>query len=231
MAMTAIVALAFSSSFWYLIAGRTMAADLGFFVLLAAPVLVNAFDVLYPDLSPRIPMRTVGVIMWYRTALIAILTLRRLEGVGFGLIPGKREWLIGLRNFLWFMPIGLAGAVAIGFVRFRDVRLEPRTFLLMAATFAGVFWVLAVAEEFFFRGLIQQWVSRLLGSDTAGLVIASALFGLAHLGYREFPNWRFAVLAAVAGVFYGRAFLQAQSIRAAMVTHALVVTVWKTFLV
>ena len=100
----------------------------------------------------------------------------------------------------------------------------------MAATFAGVLWVLAVAEEFFFRGLIQQLLSRLLGSNTAGLVFASVLFGLAHLGYREFPNWRFALVATLAGVFYGRAYLQAQSIRAAMVTHALVVTVWKTFL-
>jgi membrane protease YdiL (CAAX protease family) len=128
------------------------------------------------------------------------------------------------------MPIGLAGALAVGFVQLRDVRLEPRTFLLMAATFLGVLWILAVAEEFFFRGVIQQFLARLLGSDRAGLAIASVIFGLAHLGYREFPNWRFALLATVAGVFYGRAYLQAQSIRAAMVTHALVVTVWKTFL-
>jgi hypothetical protein len=39
------------------------------------------------------------------------------------------------------------------------------------------------------------------------------------------------VLATFAGLFYGRAFLQARSIRAAMVTHALVVTVWQVFLV
>ena len=228
--VTAIVALAVTASFWYLIAGRTMTADAGFLLLLAAPILVEAFDVLYPDLAPRIPMRTLGVIMWYRTALVAILVMRRMEGVGFGLIPRRSEWLIGVRNFLWFMPFGLAGALAIGFVQFREVRLEPRTFLLMAATFAGVLWILAVAEEFFFRGLIQQFLSRLFGSDRAGLLLASALFGLAHLGYRDFPNWRFAILATVAGLFYGRAYLQAQSIRAAMVTHALVVTVWKTFL-
>jgi uncharacterized protein len=229
--VTVVVALATTASFWYLVSGRTMAADAGFLILLAAPVLVDAFDVLYPDLAPRIPMRTLGVIMWYRTALVAILVLRRMEGVGFGLIPRKREWVIGVRNFLWFMPFGLAAALGIGFVQFRDVRLEPRTFLLVAATFGGVLWVLALAEEFFFRGFIQQFLSRLLGSDTAGLLLASALFGVAHLGYRDFPNWRFALLAAFAGLFYGRAYLQAQSIRAAMVTHALVVTIWKTFFV
>jgi len=228
--VTAILALAATASFWYLIAGRRTGADAGFVLLLAVPVLLRAFDVLYPDVVPRLPMQTLGAVMWYRTALLAILVLRRLEGVGFGLIPRRREWAIGFRNFLWFMPIGLAGALAVGFVQLRDVRLEPRTFLLMAATFLGVLWILAVAEEFFFRGVIQQFLSRLLGSDRAGLVIASVIFGLAHLGYREFPNWRFALLATVAGVFYGRAYLQAQSIRAAMVTHALVVTVWKTFL-
>ena len=225
-----ILALSATASFWYLVAGRTPAADAGFVLLLASPILVRAFDILYPDIVPRIPMRTLGVVMWYRTALLAILILRRMEGVGFGLIPRRREWLIGIRNFLWFMPVGLGAAFAIGFIQLRDVRVEPRTFVLMAATFAGVLWILAVAEEFFFRGVIQQFFSQLLGSNTAGLLIASVIFGLAHLGYREFPNWRFALLATVAGVFYGRAYLQAQSIRAAMVTHALVVTVWKTFL-
>jgi membrane protease YdiL (CAAX protease family) len=226
----AILALAGTASFWYLMAGQSGAADGGFLVLIAAPVLVDAFEFLYPDIVPRLPMRILGAIMWYRTALLAILVIRRLDGVGFGLMPKKHEWLIGVRNFLWFIPLGLAAALAIGFVQMREVRLEPRTFLLMAATFVGVLWVLAVAEEFFFRGLIQQLLSRLLGSNTAGLVFASVLFGLAHLGYREFPNWRFALVATLAGIFYGRAYLQAQSIRAAMVTHALVVTVWKTFL-
>ena len=37
------------------------------------------------------------------------------------------------------------------------------------------------------------------------------------------------VLAAVAGVFYGMAFRTGKGIRAAMVTHALTVTTWKTF--
>jgi membrane protease YdiL (CAAX protease family) len=102
--------------------------------------------------------------------------------------------------------------------------------LIAVATFAGVLWVLAVAEEFFFRGLLQQMLTSVLGSRTAGLVLASLIFGAVHLPYRAFPNWHFAVLAACAGLFYGRAYQQAGSIRAAMVTHALVVTVWKTFL-
>jgi hypothetical protein len=36
-------------------------------------------------------------------------------------------------------------------------------------------------------------------------------------------------MAATAGIFYGLAFRQARSIRASMVTHALVVTSWRIF--
>jgi membrane protease YdiL (CAAX protease family) len=49
------------------------------------------------------------------------------------------------------------------------------------------------------------------------------------LWYRAFPNWRFAVLATIAGLFYGLAFRQARSIRASMVTHALTVTALRLF--
>ena len=41
--------------------------------------------------------------------------------------------------------------------------------------------------------------------------------------------WIPLLLAAVAGVFYGMAFRTGKGIRAAMVTHALTVTTWKTF--
>jgi membrane protease YdiL (CAAX protease family) len=59
-----------------------------------------------------------------------------------------------------------------------------------------------------------------------GMVVSSLCFGAVHLPYRNFPNWRFALLATVAGVFYGLAFEKARSLRAAMIAHALVVTVW-----
>ena len=59
--------------------------------------------------------------------------------------------------------------------------------------------------------------------------MTSLLFGAAHLWFRDFPNWRMAAVAAVAGVFYGLAFRQAKSIRASMVTHALTVTAWRVF--
>ena len=77
--------------------------------------------------------------------------------------------------------------------------------------------------------MLQQWITGWLRNDWAGLLLTSLLFGSVHLWYRPFPNWRIAVLAAVAGVFYGLAYRQARSIRASMVTHALTVTAWRLF--
>jgi uncharacterized protein len=228
--LAALVVLATVAAFWFVILPRHDATDLGFLVLMAAPILAGMVETIYPDPAPRLPGQILGALMWYRTGLVAVLSIRRMEGIGFGFIPRRREWEIGVRNFIWFLPLGGALAAATSFVRLRDIAWDGRTLLLAILTFVGVLWVLAVAEEFFFRGLLQQQLSRLLGSNVAGLILASAIFGAAHLGYREFPNWRFALLAMLAGIFYGRAYLQGRGIRAAMVTHALVVTTWKIFL-
>lgn len=225
-----LAALAGAASFWYVLCGSRPAADLGFLVWMALPVLLKVFDEIYPRPAPRIPMQTLGLIMWYRTGIIAVLVLRGFQGIGFGLLPGRSDWKVGFTQFLWFLPPGLVLAYTLEFIRPQPPEFTARLLLNAAATFIGTLWFLAVAEEFFFRGLLQQTLERLFQSRVAGLVAASLAFGAVHLGFREFPNWRFAILATVAGLFYGRAFLRAASIRAAMVTHALVVTLWRVFL-
>jgi len=67
------------------------------------------------------------------------------------------------------------------------------------------------------------------GAGGGGLIVASVLFGAAHLWFRGFPNWKWLAIASVLGWFCGRARNQAGSIRAAMVTHALVITAWRAF--
>ncbi|HYO82296.1 MAG TPA: CPBP family intramembrane glutamic endopeptidase [Bryobacteraceae bacterium] len=229
-AVAVLIILVLAASCWFPLLGRHAAADAGFLVLLAAPILLDVFGAVYPDVTPRVPMKMLGVVMWYRTGLISALVLRRMDGVGFGFVPLWSEWRIGLRNFALFLPGALILADALDFARRKQLVWDGRTLLIALVTFVGVLWVLAVAEEFFFRGLLQQLLERVLGTRNGGLILASMLFGAAHLGYREFPNWKFALLAALAGIFYGRAYLQARSIRASMVTHACVVTTWKTFL-
>jgi uncharacterized protein len=79
--------------------------------------------------------------------------------------------------------------------------------------------------------VMLQGLGRWLKNNTAGLILSSVAFGLVHLPFRDFPNWKFALVAAIAGLFYGRAYSQAGGIRAAMITHALVNTTTRIFFV
>lgn len=225
-----LAALASLSLFWFVIVPPRALSDLGFLAIMALPILTGVFKTVYADPIPRLQLHVLGVMMWYRVGIVAVLLVRRMDGIGFGFIPLRREWGIGIRNYLLFLPLGYAAAVALDFVKPVPTPLGLQTAALAIVTFVITLWVLALAEEFFFRGLIQQILTRKLKTVTLGIAVTSALFGAAHLGYREFPNWRFALLATAAGVFYGRAYAQAGSIRAAMVTHALVVTTWRVFL-
>jgi membrane protease YdiL (CAAX protease family) len=87
----------------------------------------------------------------------------------------------------------------------------------------------SLAEEFFFRAFLQRVIARGTHSETVGLLAAAVLFGLVHLPFRKFPNWRLAIVAAALGFFCGLSLLRARSVRASMVTHALVATTWRMF--
>jgi membrane protease YdiL (CAAX protease family) len=221
-----ILGLAGLASFWFVVAGRRTATDLAYLVLMAAPVLLKVFPRIYDDPFPRLQLFVLGVLMWYRTGLLAVLSIRKMEGINFGFVPRKDDWAVGIRNFLYFLPLGLLVGYGLDFFSFRPA-LGMMLPVVLIGTFVVTLWVLATAEEFFFRGLLQQLLTRLSGKEWVGLLAASIIFGLAHV---RPPNWKLAVLATCAGLFYGRAYIQARSIRAAMVTHALVVTVWKVFL-
>jgi membrane protease YdiL (CAAX protease family) len=91
----------------------------------------------------------------------------------------------------------------------------------------GIFLLTAWPEEFLFRGLLQNCLSRTLSSETGGWFAASVIFGLAHINNNGvFPNWRYALLGTIAGIFYGRTWRKTKSIFPAAIVHALVDTIW-----
>ncbi len=225
-----IALLAAAVSFWYILLPKKPAADLLLLVFMATVWLAKLFPLWYLSPYPKLYLPVLGQLMWFRTGLFAMLSIRRVQGVGFGFWPRAREWKIGLAHFLIFLPLAAILARAIGFASPRPPPLGwEKTSLLAIATFFGTLWVLALGEEFFFRGLLQQWLTSWTRSEWAGLIAASLIFGSVHVFYKPFPNWRFAALAALAGICYGLAFRRARSIRASMVTHALIVTTWKVF--
>jgi len=227
LALAQLLALATALCLWYRILPAAPLVDGAFLVLVAAVVLRGYFEPIYTSPYPGLHLEILGHVALTRLCGMVMLVERRVPGVGYGFIPSFEEWKIGVRHFVYFLIAGIPLAWAT-----RLVRLGPgMPVWKIAATFAGMLWVVALSEEFFFRGLLQQWMTEWTGRPGWALAGTSILFGAVHLGFRQFPNWRFALAAAVAGWFYGRAYRQAQSIRASMVTHALVVMVWRAWIV
>ena len=117
--------------------------------------------------------------MWFRTGIFAILSVRRMKNVGFGFWPAAREWKIGALYFAGLAPVAAAAGWALHFAspHLRYAGWE-RTTLIGLATFFGILWVVALGEEFFFRGLLQQWIAGWLRSDWARFAAGGAAIRL-----------------------------------------------------
>ena len=82
----------------------------------------------------------------------------------------------------------------------------------------------ALPEEILFRGLIQNCIAQRFGTNARTLLIAAFIFGCTHLdnGPQPLPNWRYMILATIAGVAYGKVYEKSSSIFASAGLHALV---------
>jgi membrane protease YdiL (CAAX protease family) len=225
LSLLAVFTIAAVIAFWYVLLKPRLAADLLFLAVVAGLFLSHVF----PAPTHALPLEILGRLMLVHTGVISVLCIRGLEA-GFGFVPSAREWRIGFLYTLCFLPVGALLGYLLHIARWHPVvAWSWKLPLLILGRFLGVLWVVALAEEFFVRGFLQQVLSKILKSVTVGVVITSLLFGALHLPFGGFPNWRFATLAAVAGLFYGTAFAQTRTIRVPMVMHALVVTVWQLF--
>jgi len=159
--------------------------------------------------------------------IYAFVLLRELEGTGFDLRLRWRDLVTGLREAAFYTPVALALGLSLGFLHSHNAwpGLMP-----IAGAWIFTFFFIAVPEELFFRGWLQNLIERKLGRTWA-LLITAALFGLAHFNKRTtFFNWQYVLLAAIAGVFYGRAWRRDRRVGASAVTHATVDAIWSLWL-
>lgn len=222
-----LVAIAAGVSYWYILLPCVAVTDIAFLCGLGVILLGKIFRGIYTSPLPHLQIDILGHLMLIRLAIIVILLFRGMQGIGFGLIPSRRELLVGLQYFAYFLPIGLPLAWYLGLLRFRT---HGNVVWQVIAVGLGIFWVVALSEEFLFRGVLQQWIARWTGSRAAALVLASTIFGFCHLSFRFFPNWPMVLMASVIGVFCGLAYWKAGSIRASMVFHTLVATAYRVLL-
>jgi hypothetical protein len=229
-AFAELLGFVFVAAFWYVWARRNIVVDCLFLAFMAAVYLSKQFIHIYRQPAPHVALAILGQLMWIRLGLMAVLSLRSLDDERFSFLPSTEEWRIGAQHFLYFLPIGAGLAYVVGLGEFHPRPLPWWEFgAILALTLMGMLWVVSLAEEFFFRAFLQRIIANGTHSQAVGLFTAAVLFGLVHLPLRSFPNWRLAIVAGALGVFCGLSLLRAGSVRASMVTHALVATTWRMF--
>jgi membrane protease YdiL (CAAX protease family) len=185
------------------------------------------FPRLYVAKDPQIAI--LGHLMWIHVGVMALLVLREWNPGPFSFWPAPREWRIGLLVFVLAIAPLIGLAVAVHDVRF----VVPHAAWWRVAgeglgTFFGILWVVALSEELLFRGFIQRALTQAWGK-IAAIAVSALLFGSVHLWVHAFPNWRHAAVVVLLGMACGIAYWWAGSVRASMVTHALVVVTWRLF--
>ena len=190
-------------------------------LVLAVVGLPIEFDWFYVAF-PHQGLNSLPKLIMVDAALYAFLVARPLENVGYDFRPRLRDLRIGLRELLFFAPIVIMLGIALHFI-------TPHGGLPRASTAASAllitFFFVAIPEELFFRGLLQNMLEARFGR-TRALMIAAVIFGLSHFNKPGPFNWRYVLLATIAGIFYGRAWRDRQRLLTSSITHTLVDVLW-----
>ncbi len=167
--------------------------------------------------------RVTGLAVGFELAL-ALLAAAGSWAFGYQLGAAARPTAIGTAvGVLATMPLlgGLWLTARSNWAAMRRLREEIERHVLplfvdcSPLQLAAVAAAAGVGEELFFRGLVQGMVTDVIGATT-GLLVASALFGLAH-----FITRTYVLLAALVGLYLGGLALWMDSLWAPIVVHSL----------
>lgn len=227
-ALIVMLSIAVMMSFWYVMFPAHPVTDLLYLSLFAVINLAKVFTRIYPPPMPKLDVSILGHLMTIRLLAFSFVGFRGGVDAEYRFMPNPREWLAGLKWFIFLLPFTGAAYWALGLVKLRE---HPLNIGLAIGTIFAFLWMTCIFEEFIFRGLLQPWITQWTSSAALGVVISAVLFGSVHLGFHgPFPNWRWAIVAGILGIFLALARRQTGGIQAGMVAHALTITVWKTFL-
>lgn len=168
---------------------------------------------------------TMNTILAVDLAVLLFVAFRRLDDVGYRFRLRRRDLRPLGVNFFSFAAIAIPIGLATGFIRF-----HPHSDLLrFLGSAAGIFLLVGLPEELLFRGIIQNFLQKTLHRQRLALMLTALIFGAAHLNNGPSPDWRYFLLATIAGLFYGRAYIQTSGLTMPACVHALVDAVWGGF--
>jgi membrane protease YdiL (CAAX protease family) len=155
-----------------------------------------------------------GLILW--------TGFRSFAGMKYNPPRRARDFWLPLAGFAMVSPVLAVVGIAIGFLP--PPHLPVQSAGRMAAAAGLIYAATAMPEEILFRALIQNLLMQSFGSGARTLLAASFIFGCAHLdnGPQPLPNWRYMILATIAGVAYGKVFQKASTVLSSAGLHMLV---------
>jgi hypothetical protein len=153
-------------------------------------------------------------------ALALFLLYREFPGMKYNL-PRR---VTDLRNIAVGYVVLLVALIPLGLLT--HFMSGPHASHLSAplARVALIFVGTALPEEILFRALIQNWLMQRFGPGTWTILAAALVFGCAHLDNAPgpLPNWRYGILASVAGFVLGKVFQKSSSVTASAIVHTAV---------
>ena len=160
--------------------------------------------------------RGVGIV----AACYLFLVAWPLAGIGCTLALDGRDFRVAGVAWAAYAAVALPLGLLTGFLTWHPA-VDVAGLL---ATPVLIYTLTAVPEEFLFRGVIQNLLTRWWG-PRIGLGVAAGVFGLAHL-----PDLRYVLLATLAGIGYGWVYARTGKITASALTHTGVNWIWGLFL-
>jgi membrane protease YdiL (CAAX protease family) len=155
-------------------------------------------------------------------ALVLFVGFRSVTGLKYNLPRQARDYWLPLAGFAVAAPVLAVVGIAVGFIPPPHAPTQSASRMISAAAliFAGT----AMPEEILFRSLIQNLLMLRFGARVRTLLAAAFIFGCAHLdnGPQPLPNWRYMILATIAGVAYGWVFEKASTVLSSAALHTLV---------
>ena len=163
------------------------------------------------------------VLLAMDVAIVGYIFIRRLDGTGYSLSWSANQTLIIVAAVAVIAAVDIPSGMALHFLHWAPRHVPLKS---LPTSVFGIFFFTAWPEEFIFRGILQNLLARTIKNENAGLIVASIVFGLAHIANGHFPNWRYALLATFAGLCYGFVWRKTGNIFASALVHTAVDTIW-----